>query len=228
LRAIRVSVRGRVQRVGYRRFILDLAQELGVSGYVKNLPDGSVELYAQGENTDLSRFIELVKSPPPPAHVTRFEIREAKPNPRLKLFRIIYGRLTEELQEGFGAMQSIFLDYWGEFRSYREEFRDYREEFRDYRKEFRDFRDEFRDYRQEFREFSSRTDESFRSVLEKYGEISEKLTAIMNTLIEESKKTREMLEVIKTDSRETRLMLTEALTLLREAVERIQDESRTK
>ena len=76
MRAIRASVRGRVQRVGYRRFILDLAQELGVSGYVKNLPDGSVELYVQGENPDLSRFIELVKSPPPPAYVARFEIRD--------------------------------------------------------------------------------------------------------------------------------------------------------
>jgi acylphosphatase len=42
LKAFQVRVYGRVQRVGYRRFVLDSAQELGLSGHVKNERDGSV------------------------------------------------------------------------------------------------------------------------------------------------------------------------------------------
>ncbi|MEM0118132.1 MAG: acylphosphatase [Conexivisphaerales archaeon] len=38
-KAFEIIARGRLQRVGYRRFVLGLAQEIGLSGYVKNLSD---------------------------------------------------------------------------------------------------------------------------------------------------------------------------------------------
>ncbi|MEM4238495.1 MAG: hypothetical protein QXP49_02175 [Nitrososphaerota archaeon] len=68
-------------------------------------------------------------------------VEEVRPRPRLKAFQIMYGRLADELQEGFGAMQAIFTDYRGEFRDFRQEFREFRQEFREFRQEFRDFRD---------------------------------------------------------------------------------------
>jgi len=188
-----VKVYGRVQRVGYRRFILDSAQELGLSGYVKNERDGSVTVFAQGDDAIVEKFIETIKSPPPPAQVRSIDIREAKPRPGLRYFSIKPSPLHEELQEGFGAMQTIFTDYWTEFR--------------DYRQEFRSFVGEFRDYREEFREFARRTDENFRGIMEKYGEISEKLTTILETLTRESRETREMLN--------------ETMKLLREALEKL-------
>ena len=139
MRAFLARVCGRVQRVGYRRFVLDSAQELGVAGYVKNEKDGSVTVFAQGDDGALERFLERLKSPPPPAQVRSVDARDAAPKPRLKYFVIKPSLLQEELQEGFGAMQSIFMDYWGEFRDYRDEFRSFVGEFRDYRDEFRSF-----------------------------------------------------------------------------------------
>ena len=219
--AIEAIVKGRVQRVGYRRYLLDTAQELGIMGFVENLRDGSVRIFCQGPQKDLKRFIRRARKPPAPIKVKEFNVREVKPKPRLKYFRIRYGPVQEELHEGFGAMQAIFMDYWNEFRDYRGEFRDYRKEFKDFRSEFKDYRSEFRDFRSEFREFAKRTDENFNRIMEKYGEISEKLTQILNTLIEESKKSKEMLERIETDSKETRQMLTQAMALLRQAVEKL-------
>jgi len=207
MRAFLARVCGRVQRVGYRRFVLDSAQELGVAGYVKNEKDGSVTVFAQGDDGALERFLERLKSPPPPAQVRSVDARDAAPKPRLKYFVIKPSLLQEELQEGFGAMQSIFMDYWGEFRDYRDEFRSFVGEFRDYRDEFRSFVGEFRDYRGEFREFAKRTDENFKLIMVKYGEISDKLTTILETLIKES--------------RETRVMLNETMKLLREALEKL-------
>ena len=226
--AIEAIVKGRVQRVGYRRYLLDVAQELGVTGFVENLRDGSVRIFCQGPQEDLKRFIRRARKPPAPIKVKEFNVKEVRPGPRLRYFRIKYGPVQEELQEGFGAMQAIFMDYLNEFRDYRGEFRDYRSEFRDFRDEFRDYRSEFRsfvkefrDYREEFREFAKRTDENFDKIMEKYGAISEKLTQILNTLMEESKKSKEMLERIEADSKETRQMLNEAMALLRQAVERL-------
>jgi len=197
MRAFLARVCGRVQRVGYRRFVLDSAQELGVAGYVKNEKDGSVTVFAQGDDGALERFLERLKSPPPPAQVRSVDARDAAPKPRLKYFVIKPSLLQEELQEGFGAMQSIFMDYWGEFRDYRDEFRGFVGEFRDYRDEFRGF----------VGEFAKRTDENFKLIMVKYGEISDKLTTILETLIKES--------------RETRVMLNETMKLLREALEKL-------
>jgi acylphosphatase len=214
VKASLVKVFGRVQRVGYRRHVLDSAQELGLSGYVRNEKDGSVTVFVQGDDAAVEKFIEKLKTPPQPAHVKSLEVKDARPRPALKYFTIKPSPLHEELQEGFGAMQSIFIDYWGEFRGFVGEFRgfvgefrDYRQEFRDYRQEFRDFREEFRDYRNEFREFARRTDDNFKAIVEKYGEISEKLTTILETLTRESRETREMLN--------------ETMKLLREALEKL-------
>jgi acylphosphatase len=184
LRASLVRVFGRVQRGGYRRFVLDSAQELDLSGYVRNEKDGTVTVFVQGDDAVVEKFIEMLKSPPQPAYVRSVDIKEVKPKPRLKYFAIKPSPLHEELQEGFGAMQSIFMDYWGEFKGFVGEFRDYRNEFREFRdeslkisreildevrglkQEFRDYRGEFRDFRQEFGDFRNESLSISREILD--------------------------------------------------------------
>jgi acylphosphatase len=185
-KAMVIKVDGRVQRTGYRRFVLDTAQEIGISGYVKNERDGSVTIFAQGGDKQLEAFLERVRAPPEPMIVRSFIEKAGRINPRLKFFEIEFGPLAMELQEGFGAMGS-------EFRDYRQEFRGFVGEFRDYRQEFRGFVGEFRDYRQEFRDFAQRTDQNFKVLMDKYGEISDKLTQVLETLQRESMETRKEL-----------------------------------
>ncbi|MCP8307786.1 MAG: acylphosphatase [archaeon] len=185
-RAYRVRIRGRVQRLGYRRFILDTAQELEIIGYVRNEKDGSVTVFVQGEEQKLNKFLEVIKAPPPLISIKSFLEEATKPDPKIKYFEIRFSSIAEELQEGFGAMEK-------EFKDYREEFKDYREEFKDYREEFKDYREEFKDYREEFRSFAERTDQNFKILEESYGEISAKLTQILETLQRESMETRKEL-----------------------------------
>jgi len=174
--AVKGVARGRVQRVGFRRYVLDLAQEMGIAGYVKNLKDGSVELFAQGEGAGLAEFLNRARNLPPPVRVKELAVEDVPVDPSLTSFVVSYGSLEDELQEGFGAMQA--------------EFGDYRDEFRSYVGEFRDYRNEFKDYRDEFRGFAKRTDDNFKSLGERYGEISEKLTLVLETLQKESAETR--------------------------------------
>jgi acylphosphatase len=64
VRARRAIVTGRVQGVGYRFFAERAARELGVRGWVRNLPDGSVEAVAEGEDEAIARFLERLRRGP--------------------------------------------------------------------------------------------------------------------------------------------------------------------
>ena len=65
-------VKGRVQGVGYRFFALDAARRLRLTGFVRNLPDGDVEVHAEGPEQDLSTLVAALKKGPAFSHV--FEV----------------------------------------------------------------------------------------------------------------------------------------------------------
>ena len=53
-------IKGRVQKAGYRDHIDEMAFNLDLTGYVKNLPDGSVEVVCEGEREKIEQFIDLI------------------------------------------------------------------------------------------------------------------------------------------------------------------------
>jgi acylphosphatase len=76
--AYRYVVRGRVQGVGYRYFVLRQAEALGVCGFARNLPDGAVEVLAEGSVAVLADFEARLREGPAFAEVTEVE-REDSP-----------------------------------------------------------------------------------------------------------------------------------------------------
>lgn len=69
----RFVVSGAVQGVGYRYFVLHQAGLLGVSGWARNLPDGRVEVLAQGTSETLAALESALKRGPPHARVSGVE-----------------------------------------------------------------------------------------------------------------------------------------------------------
>jgi len=69
--AVNAIVHGRVQGVYYRAFVRRRAAELGLTGYARNLPDGTVEVRAEGEREQLQRLIGYLESGPPAARVEK-------------------------------------------------------------------------------------------------------------------------------------------------------------
>jgi acylphosphatase len=69
-RRIGASVTGRVQGVGFRYFVRFEAARFGLTGWVCNLPDGSVELEAQGSAENIDLFLAEVAKGSPISHVT--------------------------------------------------------------------------------------------------------------------------------------------------------------
>jgi acylphosphatase len=84
--ARRIAVHGRVQGVGYRDAAVQAAFTIGVRGWVRNRRDGTVEAFAQGEETAVSRFVEWCNRGPPLARVTLVDALDARVDLSLREF----------------------------------------------------------------------------------------------------------------------------------------------
>lgn len=72
----RVIVRGVVQGVGFRFFVAREARRLGIAGFVRNLPDGTVETELEGDETAIERMLDAVREGPPAARVDDLQVTE--------------------------------------------------------------------------------------------------------------------------------------------------------
>lgn len=89
-RRVHMLISGRVQGVFFRANAQEVAQRLGLAGYVRNLPDGRVEVVAEGEEEALRRLIEWCHQGPPLARVERVEVRWQNPTGEFSGFHIRY------------------------------------------------------------------------------------------------------------------------------------------
>ncbi|MBI4511664.1 MAG: acylphosphatase [Deltaproteobacteria bacterium] len=84
----RAVVTGRVQGVSFRAWTAQEAHRLGLSGWVRNLPDGSVELEAEGPKAALESLLACCKEGPPLAHVASVRAEWKDPTGENHGFRV--------------------------------------------------------------------------------------------------------------------------------------------
>lgn len=73
IESLLVTVHGKVQGVGYRHAAVRRAHMLGVTGWVQNLPDGTVEALVQGTPDQVDQMLEWMRRGPPAAVVNELE-----------------------------------------------------------------------------------------------------------------------------------------------------------
>ena len=88
MRARHFIVRGRVQGVGFRWFTARAANDHDVTGFVRNLPDGTVEIHAQADAENLELFKHVIEQGPSSSHVTEVVERTAAVSPTHTHFMI--------------------------------------------------------------------------------------------------------------------------------------------
>ena len=89
MKRVHVRIYGRVQGVFFRANTKEMAERLGINGWVRNVPDGSVEAVFEGDEEAIQKMIEWCHHGPPMARVDKVEIKEEEPQGE-NGFRIIY------------------------------------------------------------------------------------------------------------------------------------------
>ena len=72
-----IKVIGRVQGVGFRYFALGKAQEMGITGWAKNVVDGSVEIIAQGDEPTLKTYVDYLYIGPTLSRVDKINVHRS-------------------------------------------------------------------------------------------------------------------------------------------------------
>jgi acylphosphatase len=88
MKSVRVLVSGRVQGVGYRYATRDEARRLGLTGWVRNLPTGEVEVFAQGPGPIVDQLLAWLEDGPRLASVSSVEIAAVSSDDNLTTFSI--------------------------------------------------------------------------------------------------------------------------------------------
>lgn len=87
---LKAAVSGVVQGVGYRYYVLREANRLGVTGYVKNLPNGEVEVFAEAEQPMLQIFLNNLRIGPAFSQVENVEVEWGESESKYTAFKIAY------------------------------------------------------------------------------------------------------------------------------------------
>ncbi len=87
---VRVLIDGRVQGVCFRMETRRAAEERGVEGWVRNLPNGKVEAVFEGEDAKVQSMLQWCETGPPLARVNRVEVENETPADEFEGFRIAY------------------------------------------------------------------------------------------------------------------------------------------
>lgn len=90
MKRVECIVRGRVQGVFYRATARQWAQEAGVAGTVRNLPDGTVEVIAEGEEEKLAHFLEGLAQGSPFSKVDGIAVEWKEPANEFFDFRVLH------------------------------------------------------------------------------------------------------------------------------------------
>lgn len=80
---------GKVQGVGFRASVISLAKGYEVTGWVKNLPDGRVEVFATGDASEVEEFLQGIRESHLAGHIEHENVAPAAAESGLKGFRIV-------------------------------------------------------------------------------------------------------------------------------------------
>jgi acylphosphatase len=85
-----LSIAGRVQGVCYRMNAVEVAERLGLAGWVRNTRDGGVELLAEGPDEDLADLLAWCRHGPPHARVTDVDVSYSPATGEFSGFEVAY------------------------------------------------------------------------------------------------------------------------------------------
>ena len=88
-KSVRIYIQGTVQGIFFRTFVKENAERHNVKGFVRNLEDGRIEVFLEGNTEDVDKMIELCKVGPKHSEIKKVDVREERFQD-FKTFKILH------------------------------------------------------------------------------------------------------------------------------------------
>ena len=88
-KSVRVYIEGTVQGIFFRGFVKENAERHNVKGFVRNLEDGRIEVFLEGNNDDVDKMVELCRTGPKHSDIKNVEVKPEKFQD-FKTFKILH------------------------------------------------------------------------------------------------------------------------------------------
>ena len=152
MKACKITVTGKVQKVGYRDAIEQIADELNIRGYVKNLENKDVEIVAEHEDESvLKEFIKRINISKGIIRVTNLNVEEIKPV-NYEYFEVVWGEKLDEILESMVSGARHLSDISGEQVKTTSEIKGVKDEIKGVKGEIIGVKDEIKNVKSELKE----------------------------------------------------------------------------
>ena len=213
MKRIIATVKGKVQRVGYRDWIDEIASSSGIKGFVENLGDKSVRVVAEGETQKLKNFIEFLYARDHPLiKVLNIDLEWEESRDEFEYFEIKYGEFKQEAFERIGdaavylrgmmKKQDKMLDKQDESLDKQDKMLDKQDKMLDKQDESLDKQDKMLDKQDKMLDKQDETIEILKDVKEDTGQIKQD-TALISSIKEDTGVMRNSLKSLEEIHKET-------------------------
>ncbi len=175
-----ITVKGRVQRAGYRDTIDRFAYQHDLTGYVENLEDGTVKIVCEGEKDDIERFIEEIQVVKYPIKVTDVTVKYSEATGEFEFFDIVREEdFTKAVYERMDIAAEYLGNIYSETRKVHEETRNVHEVTKKVHEVTKKVHEETKKVHEETKKVGEKVEEGFTEVKDELGgkldNISDKL-----------------------------------------------------
>ena len=190
-----LSVRGSVQKVGYRDLVQELAGRLGVRGFVENLKDGSVRIVCEAEEEKVKQLIELVDVREDLVYVESIDVVRTGPaTGEFQYFEIKYGTLEEELGERMVAAVKYAKAMWGDMREVKADIKEVKVDIKEMKTDIKEMKTDIKEMKTDIKEMK----EDIKEVKADIKEVKEDIKEMKTDIKEMKEDTKEIKTDVKT------------------------------
>ena len=193
-----IIAKGKVQKVGYRDYVEEVARSLGIVGFVENLKDGNVRIVCEGEEGIIKKFISEINIKKGLIEVEDVQIKSIRDAiGEFKFFEIKYGTLEDEIGERMATAVKYASAMWMDIKEMKGDIKEMKSDIKEMKSDIKEMKDDIKEMKGDIKEIKQDVKEVLKKQDETIKEIRELRLDLKSYLDERFRKIEEEIKVIK-------------------------------
>ena len=191
-----IIAKGKVQKVGYRDYVEEVARSLGIVGFVENLKDGNVRIVCEGEEGIIKKFISEINIKKGLIEVEDVQIKSIRDAiGEFKFFEIKYGTLEDEIDERMATAVKYASAMWMDIKEMKGDIKEMKGDIKEMKSDIKEMKGDIKEMKSDIKEMKSDIKEMKDDIKEMKGDIKEIKQDVKEVLKKQDETIKEIREL---------------------------------